>query len=690
MAWVKMIWDKWNLRVAILVSLYFQILLVFIAPLRKRRGNKIIILLIWGAYLLADWVAVFTIGLISHNQANNCDNYCVNKDLLAFWASFLLLHLGGPDTITAFSLEDNGLWIRHFVGLVIQLAIVAYVFLQSFPNQIWIPTVLVFFAGTIKYAERTRAQYLACLGNFDVSMFQSFVASWEVERFSDHWDDEERQTSLTGIAVLENGYNFFQIIKGLIVYLRFGSLERSASYRFFSRRSPEDAFRVIEVELNFLYDVLYTKMAVVHCWTGYFLRFIFSCLIVVSFALFASSHHKHQFHHLDIVVTYTLLIGAVGLDLVSLLMLIFSHWTVVLLSNPKAKNIVYEIQERFFSYDRRYRRFNFVPQHSLISYCINNHQRPFKWFDKAVGLFRLNNFLYEIQHVRTERLEKTKDLIFMKLKEKADPRRESQDTELPAEDLDWAGNHFIRSCIVYGMGSEVEYDQKVFMWHIATEICYFRDEPNTNANREFCKILSEYMLYLLVMQPTMMSTVPGIGQIRIRNKCKEIFDEAKKILDSSTNNSNPPNMYENFKKFCLPIRRKPKTETSLSKDLVVSKILHSVSVLSKETDRGKSVLWDGCMLADDLMNGFESENRWEIMSNVWLDLLCYAATHCGANAHAELVSKGGELISSLWLLVSHFGMGEQMGEHISTSSRPGLRKLISASSRPPTHEESNV
>ncbi|XP_028088000.1 uncharacterized protein LOC114288645 [Camellia sinensis] len=653
MAWAKMTWYKWNLRVAILVSLYFQILLVFIAPLRKRRGNKIIILLIWGAYLLADWVAVFAIGLISHYQANNCDNYCVNKDLLAFWAPFLLLHLGGPDTITAFSFEDNGLWLRHFVGLVIQLAVVAYVFLQSFPNQIWIPTVLVFFAGTIKYAERTRAQYLAYLGSFDVSMHQSVVASWELERFSDHFGDEESQASLTGIDVLENGYNLLQILRGLIAS-RSPRFRELASYSFFSKRSSEDAFRVIEAELNFFYDVLYTKMEVVHCWTGYFLRFIFSFLIVVSFALFASSHHKHQFHHFDIVVTYTLLIGAVGLDLVSLLMLIFSHWTVVLLSNPKAKNIVNEIQEMFFLYDKRSQRFNFIPQHSLISYCINIHQRRFKWFDKAVEIFRLDNFLYEIQYIRTERLQKTdlKSLIFKKLKEKADPRRKSQDTELPAEDL-WGQNCFIPLWIRYSTSKEVEYDRKLLMWHIATEICYFRDEPNAN-NREFCKILSEYMLYLLVMQPTMTSTVPGIQQIRIRDMCTKMFNDVKMILDSHTNNSNP-----------LPRRRKPKTESSLSEDLV-SKILDSV--LSKTIERGESLLHDACMLADDLMNGFQSETRWEIMSNVWFDLLYYAATHCGANAHAKLVSEGGELITSLWLLVSHFGLGEEMGEQISASS----------------------
>lgn len=33
----------------------------------------------------------------------------VTGDLLALWASFLLIHLGSPDTITTFSLEDNAL-----------------------------------------------------------------------------------------------------------------------------------------------------------------------------------------------------------------------------------------------------------------------------------------------------------------------------------------------------------------------------------------------------------------------------------------------------------------------------------------------------------------------------------------------------------------------------------------------------
>ncbi|CAL5405767.1 unnamed protein product [Camellia sinensis] len=133
MAWhipykLKRAWDEWNLRVTVLVSLFFQIVLIFLATSRKRTGRRIVILMIWAAYLLADWIAAFAVGLISNGQGNGCDVHPLNDDLPAFWAPFLLLHLGGPDTITAFALEDNELWIRHLLGLLIQLTAIAYVF----------------------------------------------------------------------------------------------------------------------------------------------------------------------------------------------------------------------------------------------------------------------------------------------------------------------------------------------------------------------------------------------------------------------------------------------------------------------------------------------------------------------------------------------------------------------------------
>ncbi|KAK1580984.1 hypothetical protein Q3G72_001899 [Acer saccharum] len=94
----KKFWDEWNIRGVMLFSLSMQTFLILFAPQRKGTANKLIIMLLC--------------------QGNPPDAFTPseNSDLLAFWPPFLLLHLGGPDTITAFALEDNELWLRHLLG----------------------------------------------------------------------------------------------------------------------------------------------------------------------------------------------------------------------------------------------------------------------------------------------------------------------------------------------------------------------------------------------------------------------------------------------------------------------------------------------------------------------------------------------------------------------------------------------
>ena len=87
---VKKLWYAWNLQSCILLSLWLQAILVLFAFLRKQTKRKLLHGLIWFAYFLANWIAPVAIGLISKIESVNCDGKGNNKDLMAFWASFLL------------------------------------------------------------------------------------------------------------------------------------------------------------------------------------------------------------------------------------------------------------------------------------------------------------------------------------------------------------------------------------------------------------------------------------------------------------------------------------------------------------------------------------------------------------------------------------------------------------------------
>ncbi|KAG2619327.1 hypothetical protein PVAP13_3NG140942 [Panicum virgatum] len=107
--------------------------------------------------MTADVVAIFVLGhLAVHASAPR-------HQLMYFWAPFVLVHMGGQDTITAFSKQDNELWTRHLLSVVTQVAVAGYVVGKaSWPDRrLRAAMVIMFLSGFFKYAERTWCLYLA-------------------------------------------------------------------------------------------------------------------------------------------------------------------------------------------------------------------------------------------------------------------------------------------------------------------------------------------------------------------------------------------------------------------------------------------------------------------------------------------------------------------------------------------------
>lgn len=654
---VTKIWEEWNLRGCILLSLALQIFLFFCAPLRQKCRRKLIVVLIWSAYLLSDWVAVVAIGVITKSQGDRCDSG-KNKDLLAFWASFLLVHLGGPDTITSFALEDNEFWLRHLIQLILQVLAAAYSFyLTLFENNLWFPTVLVFVVGTIKFGERTCALYLASLDHFGetvlpepepgpdyeeaveiYSTMRSVEVPTQVElpvrpmhignyKNPKFTVDGVPKESLDDVQLLQEAYRFFESFKGLIVGFLLSSKVRERSRDFFLKRTHVSAFQLIEYELSFMYEVLHTKVVVARHKVGYILRLITFCSTIGALMLFALVE-KHKFDKFDIALTYALLNGAIILDTFSVLKLICSDWTVIAFNNIWNRSYIGELILK------RGRWSGLVSKYNMISNCLDEHPEWVYTFAENLGvrgiLDKIKVCFFSTSEAVTEDVKK---FLFKQLRIKsleANNRRAAM--EASSQRGDWALLQTSNYLELKWSVGEYQYAESVLLWHIATELYFAKTEHNAeNERRKICKLLSDYMFYLLVMQHNMMAAFLGNWHIVFQ----DTRAEAKRF----------------FFKHSIPDHRE-----ACQKINAVEAKFRSAAVKGKS----KSVLFDACFLVKQLEK--VEADPWKLMSRVWVELLSYASIKCRPIVHAQQPSRGGELLTFTWLLMNHLGLGTQFYE----------------------------
>ena len=156
------------------ISMFLQSILIFTGNWRKYSANGKLQSLVWLAYSLADWWATLCLGVLSSRAGCLKDNSIDPRFAIsAFYAPFFLLHLGGPDTITAFSLEDNELWKRHSLTLFGQVGVAVYVIYRGWTktamNKLAIP---MFLPGIIQICERLWALRSASSENFKASMLR--------------------------------------------------------------------------------------------------------------------------------------------------------------------------------------------------------------------------------------------------------------------------------------------------------------------------------------------------------------------------------------------------------------------------------------------------------------------------------------------------------------------------------------
>ncbi|XP_062201016.1 uncharacterized protein LOC133903610 [Phragmites australis] len=629
------LWKEWEIQILVLLSFTLQVFLLAFARIRRRKGSALLRILLWLAYLMADSTAIYTLGHLSLRARSG------EKQLVAFWAPLLLLHLGGPDTITAYAFEDNQLWLRHLLTLAVQVMGAAYVLYQAVASQrtLVLPSLLIFVTGLLKYGERTWA--LKC-ANID-SIRSSLDVSDDRNR-RQPFDGRVRTTELDAEEVLLGAHYMFNACKSLFADdLITSGPEQDAIAQGIQFNGGKYMYELIEMQLSLMYDILYTKADVIYTWYGSCIRVI-SPLATLAALLLFELKSSYAYKRVDVIVTYILLLGAFVLEITSLVRAIGSSWTCAFLHARKWDRIHGAVLclRRLFGAASSRRWLHSVGQYNLLDFCTRDTTELRSRITKKVGL---EDWWNKLHYSSTTGIsDSIRDLLLEEI-----PRRQLGDMR------NARGRWILHRRGIYDdirwSVDDIDFDQSILIWHVATDVylCNRQQDADRIQNAErlvakAVKELSDYMLYLYVVHPYML---PGpVRKSRYANNCDDLVTLWKEHSTQSPDQDRDSELTprENLARYLYREFRDASDNDSSP----------PVSIQMEEKNPHDLAYIDGAALAGTLLSPNSGiQDVMEMIAGVWIEMLCYAARHCSEVSHAKQLSSGGELVTAMELLVEY-------------------------------------
>ncbi|CAN6181453.1 unnamed protein product [Urochloa humidicola] len=659
-SYAQQLWDEWELQILVLASFALQALFLFAAGIRRRSSSTTLRIVLWLAYLSADYVAIFVLG---HLTLQIDDPH---HQLVLLWAPVLLLHLGGQETITAFSMEDNELWKRHLLGLATQVALAVYVVAKSWRSSdgaLVAPVALMFVAGTIKYAERTWALKTATSdtikGSRMTDLFDTMRTNQNnnpsvgrslslVERYNRdivgrrEWWLQQDYSDLIEAA----GDSFPNCINALMdipvapwllpqIWRMVEEISRLRGRAAMWRegqagdRFPSRAYKLGEIQLSLMYDHLYTKVGLRYALAhgrplvGLCLPLLTLAATSSALALFAAAGKGGgAYSAVDVKVSYILLAGAVALEVLSLLSFTLCFRSYCSLrekfgaSSGLAQAIFWLIE-----HIRPYQKplwSNKWAQYNLLAGCIKEKQAGF--FLRAMrrlGLAGDTKFC----HISDE----TKELICNELD---DQRRLSEFSHVRGQGILSRSGHGEESQLHKSI-DKVDFSTSIVVWHIVTDVCFLLGAASDEGRRHMlvARQVSGYLMDLVLERRVLISSEGHVAHRKARDEVKLILAQLK---DDRVDADNP----EAVKKMLVAGVDK------ISDPVAGGAAPEGVDVVfaSNSYDTMRPVLPRAWRLAQMLLQGQGHAGApWELIASVWMEMLFHLATRCEAGFHVRFL-----------------------------------------------------
>lgn len=390
--------------------------------------------------------------------------------------------------------------------------------------------------------------------------------------------------------------------------------------------------KLLEIELDLMYDDIYTKAMVLRTRSGIIFRCVSQASVVVGFVLFivGAVNNKHGYSRADLAITYVLFTGGLCMEVCAVFILLMSPWTWAWLKARNNHGLLACISSFLLSSnigrpERRPLWSNSMGQYNFLSYVSSDQQsRLYKFAKKVVAasllvvgagkkvelsLFLSMSKLLESEYVEvdTEIMDSVVQMVC---------RYHPGESAMNAENWPYLGPLLAK--LIPDFGASFGYG--IVCFHIFTE-AHLRKYTYPGRDHVLvsaCRKLSNYMLYLLATHPEMLP-VSGTTEPTLLFFLHKI------------------NLYLKYP-----------SDTIL---MCVDTMFYEMNLLGVVDVGSIEALVE--------------------MRDLWTTLLIFSAGKSRADVHAAQLSRGGELLTFAWLLMAHRKLGD-VGEAYNFNLLPML------------------
>ncbi|XP_051228827.2 uncharacterized protein [Lolium perenne] len=471
--------------------------------------------------------------------------------------------------------------------------------------------------------------------------------------------------------------------------------------------------KVVEMEISLMYDILYTKAAVIHTWYGYMFHLVSPLPTALVFTLFQLSGNKDGYDRTDVAITYILLVGAFLLDMVSVFNTLGSTWTCNFLLTRDRSRLglsIMSLRRHFKAFTSNRRWSGSIGQYNLFHFCTSDRTKR----SKLAKMMGLKDWWNKCHYSGTIMIsEAVKELVFKRVwilvKEMQHQRSENQiqstpnqkGVEEPMAVIPSNGfrPEFYNDVVkrrkkfdnALNLGAELQ--EAILTWHILTNVFLLCSsefaDPAVSSSNAICisrrrrggppcfkqkavwsshvkaiKALSDYMVFLVAVRPNM---VPGelrslyvvtTGALRHQwlmlrhsSASSTAEDKGKRLAHSML--YRPTGIEERsiilshgtlYAKLLLELV----SERNRDKPGVISSYEECDHVAVDKLKRLMPDLESSCRYGV-----FDLTRAWALILDTWVRLLVFASVRCSRETHARQISRGGDLMTVVWLMEEH-------------------------------------